>query len=83
MWGTFYGHSAYIQKTLVTCQGEARNLTFTQRMVSYGIGTFGAFSDPFRHSSFTIDPYGQKIQVHITYDYLTSLKIIFTLKDLY
>ncbi len=26
MWSTFYGHSAYIQKTLVTCQGEAQIL---------------------------------------------------------
>ncbi len=33
--GTFYSHSAYIQKkTLVTCQEEAQNLTFNEWSVT-------------------------------------------------
>ena len=44
----------------------------------YRIGTFGAYPEPFRQSGFTIDPYGQKIQIHISHDSHTSQKIIFS-----
>ncbi len=44
----------------------------------YRIGTFGAHPEPFRHSEFTIDPYGQKVQIHISHDSHTSQKIIFS-----
>ncbi len=36
---------------------------------------FGAYPEPFRQSGFTIDPYGQKIQIHISHDSHTSQKI--------
>ncbi len=78
MWDTFYWHSAYNQITFVTCQESAQNLTFTQQMVHYRIGTFGPNPEPFRQSGFTIDPYGQKIQMHISHDSHTSKKIIFS-----
>ncbi len=78
MWDTFYGHSAYIQITFVICQELEYNLTLTQRMVDNRIGTFGACPEPFEESRFTIDPYGQKIQIHISHDSHTSQKIIFS-----
>ncbi len=50
-------------------------------MVHCRIGTFGAYPEPLRQSGFTIDPYGQKIQIHITHDSHTSQKIIFFYKE--
>ncbi len=43
MWDTFCSHSAYIQITFEACQGQAQNLTFTQRMVLYS--NFRAFQN--------------------------------------
>ncbi len=37
-------------------------------MVLYRIGPFGTFPEPFRQSRFNIDPYGEEIQFHISYD---------------
>ena len=41
-------------------------------MILYRIWTFGTFLEPFRHSRFNIDPYGQNIRFHISYDSHTS-----------
>ncbi len=51
--------------------------TFTQRMVHYKIGMFGAYSEPFRQSGFTNRPYAQKIheiQIHVLHDSHISQK---------
>ncbi len=58
--------------------GISIEVTFTQQIVHYRIGPFGPYQEPFRESGFTIDPYGQKIQIHISHDSHTSQKIIFS-----
>ena len=54
MWGTFYGHGAYILKTLVKSHREAQNLTFIQWKWFKSLSKFGKWALSWRCPSILI-----------------------------